>query len=85
MPTVPTSDARSSATAGDPMVAASTHVRDQVTSAAGHYLHWGVIQISLTNFLIIVGMVVVFILALLLPFPGGHGDAAEQSRPDDRD
>jgi hypothetical protein len=67
------------------MVAASSHVREQVTSAAGHYLHWGVIQISLTNFLIIVGMVVVFLLALLLPFPGGRSDAAEQGRPDDRD
>jgi hypothetical protein len=39
--------------------------------AAGHYLHWGVIQISLTNFLIIVAMIVVFVLALVVPFPGG--------------
>jgi hypothetical protein len=53
--------------------------------AAGHYLNWGVIQISLTNFLIIVGMVVVFVLALLVPFPGGHGDAADEERRDDRD
>jgi hypothetical protein len=30
-------------------------------------------------------MVVVFLLALLLPFPGGRSDAAEQGRPDDRD
>ena len=44
---------------------------------AGRYLHWGVVSISLTNFLIIVGMVVVFLLALVLPFPGGHeSDAA---------
>jgi len=41
-------------------------------AGAGHYLHWGVIQISLTNFLIIVGMVVVFVLALIVPFPGGR-------------
>jgi hypothetical protein len=32
-------------------------------------LHMGVIYISLTNFLIILVMVVVFILALVIPFP----------------
>jgi hypothetical protein len=42
------------------------------SAEAGRYLHWGVISISLTNFLIIVGMVVVFLLALVLPFPGGR-------------
>lgn len=36
----------------------------------GTYLHWGVIQISLANLLVIVLMIVVFILALVLPFPG---------------
>jgi len=35
----------------------------------GHYLHWGFIQISLTNFIIILLMVAVFVLALLVPFP----------------
>lgn len=39
----------------------------------GHYLHWGVIQISLSNFLVIIAMIVVFVVALLLPFPGGRG------------
>lgn len=51
--------------------------------AAAHYLHWGVVQISLANFLIIVAMVVVFVLALVLPFPGGR--AVEQEHDDDRD
>ena len=37
---------------------------------AGHYVNWGVVHISVTNLLIIVVMVVVFVLALLLPFPG---------------
>ena len=47
-------------------------------SGHAHYLHWGVIQISLTNFLIIVFMVVVFLLALVLPFPGsGSGEYEE--------
>lgn len=36
----------------------------------GTYLHWGVIQISLANLIVIALMLVVFVLALLLPFPG---------------
>lgn len=38
----------------------------------GHYLHWGVIQISVANLVVIVLMVVVFVAALLLPFPKGR-------------
>jgi len=38
----------------------------------GHYLHWGVIQLSLANLVVIAVMVGVFVLALLLPFPGGR-------------
>jgi len=37
-----------------------------------YFLHWGVVQISLANFLVILVMLVVFVLALLLPFPGGR-------------
>ena len=40
-----------------------------IVFAAGKYLSWGVVSISLTNLLIIVGMIVVFVLALVLPFP----------------
>ena len=43
---------------------------DPASAGAGSYLHWGVISISTTNLLIIVGMVVLFVLALILPFPG---------------
>ena len=50
--------------------------------AAGDYLHWGVIQISLTNFLIIVAMVVIFVLALVLSFPGSRDDAPTEDRDD---
>jgi len=49
-----------------------------------HYLHWGVIQISLTNFLIIVFMVALFLLALVLPFPGSHTDERDEERSDVR-
>ncbi len=38
----------------------------------GYYLHWGVIQISLANVIVIALMILVFVLALLLPFPGRH-------------
>jgi len=36
----------------------------------GHYLHWGVIQISVANLVVIGVMVLLFVLALFLPFPG---------------
>jgi hypothetical protein len=36
----------------------------------GRYLHWGVIQISVANLVVIVLMLVVFVVALLAPFPG---------------
>jgi hypothetical protein len=38
----------------------------------GHYLNWGVIQISVANLVVIALMVVVFLLAVLLPFPKGR-------------
>ena len=34
----------------------------------GSYLHWGVISVSYTNLAIVGLMVLVFVLALLLPF-----------------
>lgn len=40
----------------------------------GHYIHWGFIQISLANLLVIVAMVVVFVLAIVLPFPRRKDD-----------
>jgi hypothetical protein len=36
------------------------------------YLHWGVVQISIANLAVIGLMLLVFVLALLLPFPGGR-------------
>ena len=38
-------------------------------SPSGHYLSWGVVHISLTNALIVLAMLVVFGLALVIPFP----------------
>ena len=39
----------------------------------GHYVHWGVIQISVANLVVIAVMIVLFVLALALPFPKGRG------------
>ena len=39
----------------------------------GHYVHWGVIQLSVANLVVIAVMIVLFVLALLLPFPKGGG------------
>ena len=65
------------------MVVMSTvvHAADGVVAGGGRYLDWGVIQISLTNFLIVVAMVVVFVLALVVPFP--HGDDGTDGGPTD--
>ncbi len=42
-------------------------------NGSGRYIHWGFIQLSLANFVVIVLMVVVFVLAILLPFPRHKG------------
>ena len=41
---------------------------------SGRYIHWGFIQISVANFVVIILMIVVFVLAILLPFPKRKGD-----------
>lgn len=41
-------------------------------NAPGHYLHWGVVQLSVANLVVVVIMLVVFGLALVLPFPKGR-------------
>ncbi len=37
-----------------------------------YYIHWGVIQLSLGNLIVIILMLVVFVAALLVPFPKGR-------------
>ncbi len=36
----------------------------------GHYLHWGWVDISVANFIVIVLMIVTFMAAIFAPFPG---------------
>jgi hypothetical protein len=42
------------------------------------YFHWEFILISLPNLLVIVGMVLLFAVALVLPFP--HGGTSDDGR-----
>jgi len=42
------------------------------------YFHWGFILISLPNLLVIVGMIVLFAIALVAPFP--HGGRSDDGR-----
>ena len=42
------------------------------------YFHWGFILISVPNLLVIAGMVVLFAIALVAPFP--HGEGADDVR-----
>lgn len=44
-------------------------------SGHGHYLQWGILQISYANTIVILSMILVFALALVLPFPGHSGTA----------
>jgi hypothetical protein len=45
-----------------------------VAGSPGKYIHWGVIQISVANLAIICVMILLFVLALVIPFPTGHGE-----------
>ncbi len=51
-----------------------------LAEGAGRYVHWGVVQISVTNLVIIGVMIVLFVLALFLPFPGAHDDETAEKR-----
>jgi len=39
----------------------------------GRYINWGFIQISVANFVVIILMLIVFVLAILVPFPRRKG------------
>jgi hypothetical protein len=51
-----------------------------------HFLHWGVIQISLANLIVIALMLAVFALAVLVPFPHSRDESeSQEATPDVRD
>jgi len=41
-------------------------------NSPGYFIHWGFIQISLANLIVSLLMIVVFVVALFAPFPGGR-------------
>ncbi len=51
-------------------------------SGRAHFLHWGVVQISLANFVVILFMLALFVLALVVPFP--HGADSDTNEPERR-
>jgi len=46
------------------------------------YLEWGFVQISIPNLSVVVGMVVVFLLALVAAFPHRGGEIGPESQGD---
>jgi hypothetical protein len=48
----------------------------------GSYLHWSIFTVSVANLVLIAVMIVIFGVALLLPFPTGKTRPAEQSEAD---
>lgn len=44
-----------------------------VNTSSDIFLTWGVFGIQLGNLIVIVAMLAVFVLALVLPFPGSRG------------
>ena len=51
-----------------------------VADGAGRYIHWGVVQISVANLIIIGTMVLLFVLALVVPFGSGQDSQTDQER-----
>ena len=39
-------------------------------NSPAYYIRWGFIQLSLANLIVILLMIVVFVVALFVPFPG---------------
>src|SRR5579884_4030149 len=48
----------------------------------GHYLTWSIFTVSVANLAVIAVMVLIFGLALFVPFPGRHKIAEEEPEPD---
>ncbi len=55
-----------------------------IAEGPGRYIQWGVIQISVANLAIITVMVLLFILALVVPFPTGHDQQGEKEEQEAR-
>lgn len=55
-----------------------------IFESASHYLHWGWVQISLANLIVIAVMLVVFIAAVAFRMPAHHDETPiKELRRDD--
>lgn len=52
-------------------------------SRPGTYLHWHFFLISTANLGVVVGMLLIFVLALVVPFPGHGGQRTHRGAPDE--
>ena len=52
-----------------------------LSTGAGSYVHWGVVQISVTNLVIVGLMLLVFALAIVVPFPAPRQEREPEDRP----
>ena len=43
-------------------------------NTSSHYVHWGFIQISVANLIVIALMILVFVIAVVVPFHVGRRD-----------
>lgn len=50
----------------------------QVPGDVPHYFESGMWSVSVPNLIVILLMVLLFVLALVLPFPKDHGDASDK-------
>lgn len=48
---------------------------------SGSFLDWGIVHISVGNLVVIATMLVVFALAIVVPFPRHHDDRATTPAP----
>jgi len=51
-----------------------------LAEGAGNYLNFGIFHISVTNALIMGAMIVIFVLAVVIPFPHHEADDESGSR-----
>ena len=52
-----------------------------LATGAGSYVHWGAVQISVTNLVIVGLMLVLFALAIVVPFPAPRQEREPEDRP----
>ena len=52
------------------------------TESVGHFVDWGFVHLSVGNLVVIVAMLVIFVLALVLPFPTPEAHEVREPPPE---